>query len=147
MLDLALILSPFVSRAGVRGGARFLSSFSRPRFSGERAPGGHGVAFCSSGSPLSAEPHPSRVPGENSWASPRVPSLCLLYYSCLSSRLFQFACHLHTFHFSFLTPAEGQGAGRWGEGRGGALLLSSPNAVAAEMLKSGLERRRDGPGQ
>lgn len=40
MLDLALILSPFVSRAGVRGGARFLSSFSRPRFSGERAPGG-----------------------------------------------------------------------------------------------------------
>lgn len=33
-----------------------------------------------------------------------------------------------------------------GGGRGGALLLSSQNAVEAEMLRSGLERWRDGPG-
>ena len=31
--------------------------------------------------------------------------------------------------------------------RGGARLLASQNAVEAEMLRSGLEQWRDGPGQ
>lgn len=104
---------------GCAGAFASFPSFSRPLFSGERTARGQGrflfvwiPAFRQASSFLSP---PVKTPG----LVPHVLSLCLVYYSCLSSRLFQFACHLHTFHFSFLTPAEGQGVGRRGEGRGG----------------------------
>lgn len=120
LLDLSLILSPFVCCVWGARGRLLPSLLSLALSSQERGPrGGQGrflfvwiPAFRQASSFLSP---PVKTPG----LVPHVLSLCLVYYSCLSSRLFQFACHLHTFHFSFLTPAEGQGAGRRGEGRGG----------------------------
>ena len=46
-------------------------------------------------------------------------SLCLVYSSCLSSRLSLFAFCFHTFHFSFFNPGQGAGRGEMGgmEGR------------------------------
>lgn len=120
MLDLSLILSPFVCCVwGVRG--RSLPFLVSPAVSSqERGPrGGQGrflFAWIPAFRPASSSLSPRvQTPGP----VPHVLSLCLVYYSCLSSRLFQFACHLHTFHFSFLTPAEGQGGGRRAAGSGG----------------------------
>lgn len=52
--------------------------------------------------------------------------------------------------FTSFNPSSGPGRREEGRGRGEggcALLLCSLNAVEAEMLKSGLERWRDGPGE
>lgn len=105
---------------GCAGAFASSPSFSCPLFSGERTARGDRDAFLFARIPAFRQASSSLSPRvKTPGPVPRVLSLCLVYYSCLSSRLFQFACHLHTFHFSFLTPAEGQGGGERGEGRGG----------------------------
>lgn len=141
-LDLSLILSPFVYCVwGPRG--RSLPPLPLPSFSGALlSRRGDRIAFCSPGPRLSAEPQPPHRSRVQTPGPSRVPALCLVADSCLSSRLFQFACHLHTFHFSFLTPAAGR---EWGGGdleEGGALLLCS--AGDSDMWRADWELGGDG---
>lgn len=121
MPDLSLILSPFVYCAW--GALRlwlpfilFLFSFHSSQERGPRGGPSPFFVVVLLDFLRSPQPLPSLLPGLKLQGLSPVPSLCLVYSSCLSSRLFLFAWCLHTFHFSFLTPGRGPAVGRRGGG-------------------------------
>lgn len=141
-LDLSLILSPFVYRVwGPRGRPRpCLRSLALS--SPERGP----RRFLFARAPLSAEPQPPHLPGRKLRGPSRVPSLCLVGDSCLSSRLFQFACHLHTFHF-FFTRAKGREWGGGDQRRGALCYFARPTRWTLKCGERAANAAGMGPGQ
>lgn len=78
-------------------------------FAGDGKCGEYFTSFCCTELPLFPSSHP---PLFKLLVCSYEPPLCLVYYSCLSFCLFQFACHLHvsTSPFFFFNPSRaGQG--------------------------------------